>query len=76
MEGHSENFNKKLENIRKNQSKLRNIITEMKNTPKGINSRLDDTVEWISRIEERAAEITQHEQKKKERQRVREKECF
>ena len=39
MEGHSENFNKKLQNIRKNQSKLRNIITEMKNTLKGINSR-------------------------------------
>ena len=27
----------------------------------GINSRLDDTMEWISKIEERAAEITQHE---------------
>ena len=31
----------------------------------GINSRLDDTMEWISKIEERAAEITQPEQKKK-----------
>ena len=41
MEGHSENFNKKLENIRKNQSKLRNIITEMKNTLEGINSGTD-----------------------------------
>ena len=48
MEGHSENFNKKLENIRKNQSKLRNIITEMKNTLKGISSRLEDMEDWIS----------------------------
>ena len=62
---------KELENIKKNQTKLKNILTEMKDTLEGINSRLDDTVEWISKIEERAAEITQSEQKKK-----RERESF
>ena len=47
----SENFNK--ENIKKNQSELNNIITEMKNTLEGINSRLEDaedqTVIWKTR---------------------------
>ena len=32
IEKQSENTNKKLENILKNQSELKNIITEMKNT--------------------------------------------
>ena len=32
-----------LENIKKKQAELRNIITEIKNTLQGINSRLDDT---------------------------------
>ena len=36
---HSESFNKELENIKKNQSELNKTITEMKNTPEGINSR-------------------------------------
>ena len=66
--------NKELENLKKNQAELKNTITEIENTLKGINSRLDDTVEWISKIEERAAEITQPEQRKKERERK--KECF
>ena len=30
MDEHSENFNKELENIKNNQSGLKNIITEMK----------------------------------------------
>ena len=57
--------NTELENIKSNQIEMKNNITEMKKTLEGINSRLDDTVEWISKIEERAAEITQPEQKKK-----------
>ena len=31
---------KELENIKKNQTKLKNILTEMKDTLEGINSRL------------------------------------
>ena len=64
MDEHSENFNKELENIKKNKTELKNTITEMKNTPEGINSRLDDTKEWISKLEERVGEITPAEQKK------------
>ena len=51
--------------ITKDLEELKNKQAEMNDTLKGINSILDDTVEWISRIEERAAEITQPEQKKK-----------
>ena len=61
IEEHSDNFNKDLEYIRKNQSELKNIITETKNTLEGINSRLGDTEECIS---DRVVEITQSEQQK------------
>ena len=43
---------------------MKNTITEMKNTLEGINSRLDDTQEWISELEGRIVEITEAEQKK------------
>ena len=36
-------FNKELENMEKNQSKLKNTITEMKKALEEINSRLSDT---------------------------------
>lgn len=41
---HSENISNKLENI-KNPTKLKNKITDMKNTLEGTNSKLDDTEE-------------------------------
>ena len=36
----------------------------MKNKLEGINSRLNDTEEWISKLEDRVAEITNAEQEK------------
>ena len=39
MDEHSENFNKERENTRKY---LREVITELKNTLEGFNSRLDE----------------------------------
>ena len=36
----------------------------MKNTPEGINNRLNDTEEWISELEDGGVEITAAEQKK------------
>ena len=39
MDEHSENFNKERENTRKY---LREVITELKNTLGGFNSRLDE----------------------------------
>ena len=59
IDEHSESFNKELENIRKNQLELENKITEMKTILEGINSRLGDTEEGISDLEERIMEITQ-----------------
>ena len=60
MDEYSENFNKKIRNIKKYQSELKNT-TEMKNTPEGINSRLDDA-EQISNVGGRVVKITQTEQ--------------
>ena len=42
---------------------MKNTITEMTNTLEGINSRLDDTEEWISELEDGIVEITKAEQK-------------
>ena len=60
----SGNFNKKIENIKKNQLELKNMITEMKNTPGWIKSKLEDEEEWISDLEDRVMESTQVEQQK------------
>ena len=54
-EKHSEKFNKELENIKKNQTELKSAITEIKNTPESINSRLHDTKEHNSDLEDREA---------------------
>ena len=64
MEELGKNFNKDLENIWKNKSELKKTITEIKNI-EGINSRLDNTEEWKSDLEDRRVEITQPEQQKK-----------
>ena len=43
---------------------MNNIITEMKNTLEGINSRKTEAEEWISELEDRKVEITAKEQNK------------
>ena len=43
---------------------MSNIITEMKNTPEGINSRITEAEEWRSELEDRMVEITVEEQNK------------
>ena len=58
IDEHSENFNKVLGNIKKNQSELKNTKMEMKNSLEGINIRVDDTKEWINDLDERVEEIT------------------
>ena len=63
MDEHSEKFNKELENIKKNQTELKSAITEIKNTPESINSRLHDTKEHNSDLEDREAKTIQAEQK-------------
>ena len=63
-EEHSENFNKELENIKKKESEQKNKMTEMKNTLEGIDSRFDNTEEWVSSPEDKIVEITQSQQQK------------
>ena len=43
---------------------MNNTIVEMKNTQKGINSRINEAEEWISELEDRMMEITAVEQNK------------
>ena len=64
IDEHSENF-KELENIKKNQSELKNIIIEMKNTLEGINSRLRDTEECIPDLKDRIRKLFNQNSKKK-----------
>lgn len=45
MDELGENCNNEIEDIEKNQSELENRLTEMKNTPEGINSRPEDAEE-------------------------------
>ena len=49
---HDENFNQELQNTKKNKTEFKNTKTEMKDTLKGINSRLGDTEEHISYVKE------------------------
>ena len=46
---------------------MNNIITEMKNTLEGINSKITDAEEQISELEDRMVEITATEQNKEKR---------
>ena len=56
-------FNNELENIQNNKMKM-NTITEMKNTPGEINSRLNDSEEQTDGLEDNVVQITTTEQKK------------
>ena len=58
----TDHFNKELENIKKTQSKKDNLISEIKSTLETKNSRLNDTEEHISDLEDRIMEITQSEE--------------
>ena len=65
MNEHGENFNKELENIKKNGAEFRNTINEIKkNTLEGIDSRLDNIEEQLSDLEDRVVEIKQNRKKK------------
>ena len=52
MDEHSEKCYRALEGIKETQIEPKNTITEIKNTLEGVNIRLNDTEEWISKLEE------------------------
>ena len=60
-------YNKELK-ICRGTTQVKNIIIGIKNTLEGINSSLNDTEEWISKLEDRVMEITESEQKKRKRE--------
>ena len=62
--GSGHNLNKEAGNIEKSHTKWKNIITEVKSALGGTSSRLHDTEERISKLEDSAAVITLVEQKK------------
>ena len=60
----SENYNKELEIIKKNQSELKNTITEMKNILERINGRQGNIEECINDLKARTMQIIQSEEQK------------
>ena len=70
MDGHSDYFTKKIENIIKYQTEvteLKNIIIRLKNTLEGFNSRLDEAKEQVSELKGKAMEFTQTEHQKEKK---------
>ena len=65
MEKMQESINKDWEELKNKYTN--NIITEIKNTLEGINSRISEAEEWISELEDKIVEITSEEQKKVKR---------
>ena len=61
---YSDNLNKELENIGMNQPEMKNKITEMTNTLDGISNWLEDTEEYISKLENRIVEVAQYKEQK------------
>ena len=57
-------FNKDLEEIKSKQTVMKNTINEIKNSLKGINSRITEAEEWISDLEDKIVEITTAKQNK------------
>ena len=53
MEKTQETFNKDLEELRGKQTMMNNTINELKNSLEGINSRITESEEWISELEEK-----------------------
>ena len=62
-----EKFNKDLEEIKKSQSIVINVITDIKSTLEGTNSRINEAEDRISEVDDRMVEINEAEMKKEKR---------
>ena len=73
MKKRQETFNtvnaitKDIEEIKNKQTEMNNTITKIKNTLEGNNSRIIESEEWISELEDRMVEITAEDQNKGKR---------
>ena len=72
MEKMKELINKQLEELKNKYTETNNTITEIviKNTLKGINSRISEAEEWISDLEDKMVEITSEKQNKAKRMKI------
>ena len=59
MNSNADSLRKKLKNIRRNQEKLENSFAEMQTELKAVKTRMNNTEELISDVEDRIMEITQ-----------------
>ena len=59
--------NKDLEEIKKSQSIMNNVITEIKSILERINSRITEAEDRISEVEDRMVEINEAEKKKEKK---------
>ena len=64
VEDLNEAFNKEIQNMQKNNSEMKNSITELYYKLDGINSRLEEAEEHISDLEDRITGSNQAEQKR------------
>ena len=62
-------FNKYLEEIKKGQSIMNNVITKIKNSLEGTNSRIMEAEDRISEVECKMVEIKESERKKEKKMR-------
>ena len=67
MEKIQEMLNKDPEEPNSKQTMMNNTINEIKNSLEGINSRITETQEWISDLEDKIVEITTTEHNKEKR---------
>ena len=67
MEKMQELIQKELEELKNKHTETNNRITESKNTLEGINSRISEAEEWISKLKDKMVEITSEEQNKVKR---------
>lgn len=71
----TENINEEIRVIKKKPTEileLKNIVNEMKNSPKGINSCFEQAEKRISKCEDRSIEIIQSEKLKRKRMKINE----
>ena len=62
-----EKFHKDLGEIKTSQSIVNNVITEIKSTLEGTNSRITEAEDRISEVEDRMVAISEAERKKEKR---------
>ena len=64
LEKTQETFNKDLDEIKKNQYIMNNVINEIKNALEGTKSRITEAEDRISEVEDKMVEINEIERKK------------